>query len=64
MSCPPLGIILCAQKNTEQVELLEMDATGVHVAEYLTALPSREVLRDKLKIAIAAAKARHENRNR
>src|ERR1035437_4042578 len=43
----PLGIILCAGKNTEQIELLELDAAGIHVAEYLTVLPPPEVLRAK-----------------
>ena len=33
---PPLGIILCAGKNNEQIELLELDGAGIHVAEYLT----------------------------
>jgi hypothetical protein len=28
----PLGIILCAGKNTEQIELLELDAAGIHAA--------------------------------
>ena len=35
----PLGIILCAGASTRQVELLELDAAGVHVAEYLTVSP-------------------------
>jgi hypothetical protein len=35
----PLGIILCAGKNTEQIELLELGTTGIHVVEYLTVLP-------------------------
>lgn len=55
---PPLGIILCAQKNTEQVELLELDAAGVHVAECLTVLPPRDVLHERLQAAIASAQAR------
>jgi predicted nuclease of restriction endonuclease-like (RecB) superfamily len=59
---PPLGIILCADKNTEQVELLELDASGIHVAEYLTILPPREVFQDKLHAAIAAAQARLPHR--
>jgi hypothetical protein len=29
----PLGIILCAGKKQEQIELLELDQTGIHVAE-------------------------------
>ena len=56
----PLGIILCAGKNTEQIELLELDAAGIHVAEYLTVLPAREVLERKLHDAIAVARARFD----
>jgi len=56
----PLGIILCAGKKTEQIELLELDQSGIHVAEYLTALPSREVLQQKLHTAIERSRARFE----
>lgn len=55
---PPLGIILCANKNDEQVELLELSQSGIHVAEYLTVLPLRQVLHEKLQASIAAAHAR------
>jgi predicted nuclease of restriction endonuclease-like (RecB) superfamily len=55
---PPLGIILCADKNKEQVELLELDASGIHVAEYLTELPPRDVLHRRLQAAIESAQAR------
>ena len=58
----PLGIILCAGKNTEQIELLELDAAGIHVAEYLTVLPPPEVLRAKLHEAIEAARTRIQAR--
>lgn len=57
---PPLGIILCAGKNSEQIELLELDAAGIHVAEYLTVLPPPEVLHRKLHEAVATAQARIE----
>jgi predicted nuclease of restriction endonuclease-like (RecB) superfamily len=57
----PLGIILCAEKNSEQVELLELDASGIHVAEYLTVLPSRDVLHERLQAAIKSARARFNN---
>jgi len=50
----PLGIILCAGKDQEQIELLELDQAGIHVAEYLTALPSKELLQQKLHQAIAS----------
>lgn len=56
----PLGIILCAGKRTEQIELLELDQSGIHVAEYLTALPSRELLQQKLHDAIEVSRARLE----
>ncbi|MEA5466974.1 PDDEXK nuclease domain-containing protein [Leptothoe sp. PORK10 BA2] len=55
---PPLGIILCAGKKQEQIELLELDRSGIHVAEYLTVLPSKEILQAKLQNAIAAARSR------
>lgn len=55
---PPLGLILCAGKQTEQIELLELDQAGIHVSEYFTALPSKEVLREKLLKAIAHARKR------
>ncbi|UHD16484.1 PDDEXK nuclease domain-containing protein [Thiocapsa bogorovii] len=59
---PPLGIILCAGKKEEQIELLELDRSGIHVAEYLTALPPRELLKQKLHAAIESSRARLENR--
>lgn len=59
---PPLGIILCSGKKQEQIELLELDASGIHVAEYLTTLPPREVLQAKLNEAITRSRARLENR--
>jgi predicted nuclease of restriction endonuclease-like (RecB) superfamily len=55
---PPLGIILCAGKKQEQIELLELDQSGIHVAEYLTALPPKELLQAKLQQAIIFARHR------
>jgi predicted nuclease of restriction endonuclease-like (RecB) superfamily len=31
---PPIGLILCAEGNKEQIELLELDKAGIKVAEY------------------------------
>jgi predicted nuclease of restriction endonuclease-like (RecB) superfamily len=56
----PLGIILCAGKKEEQIELLELDQSGIHVVEYPTALPSRELLQQKLHAAIEISRARLE----
>lgn len=52
----PMGIILCAGKDQDDIEYLEMDKTGIHVAQYLTELPPREILEHKLKQAIALAR--------
>ena len=57
----PLGIILCAGKNDERVELLELSASGIHVAEYLTILPPKELLQKKLHAAIDRSKKQFEN---
>jgi predicted nuclease of restriction endonuclease-like (RecB) superfamily len=54
----PLGIILCAGKKRETVEYLDLDTRGIHVAEYLTELPPRVVLEDRLHRAIKAARER------
>ena len=59
---PPLGIILCAGKKEEQIELLELGHSGIHVAEYLTALPPRELLHQKLHAAIEISRARLESK--
>ncbi len=58
---PPMGLILCAGKKEERIELLELGRSGIHVAEYLMALPSKEVLREKLHKAIKHARQRLEN---
>jgi predicted nuclease of restriction endonuclease-like (RecB) superfamily len=54
----PIGLILCAGKSDEQIELLQLDKSGIRVASYLTELPSRHLLKKKLHAAIAVARAR------
>lgn len=54
----PIGIILCADKKKEQIELLELDKDGIHVAEYLTILPPKEILEQRLHQAITNARKR------
>lgn len=58
----PLGIILCTGKKREQIELLELDKSGIHVAEYLTALPPRGVLVERLQQATRRAQLQVEQR--
>lgn len=57
----PIGLILCAGKSEECVELLELGKSGIHVADYLTALPSKELLQQKLQKAIERAQKRFES---
>ena len=60
----PLGIILCTGKKSEQIELLELDKSGIHVAEYLTTLPPRAVLVDRLHQATRRAQLQIEQRKK
>jgi predicted nuclease of restriction endonuclease-like (RecB) superfamily len=55
---PPLGLILCADKSAEHVELLQLDKSGIRVAQYLTELPPRQLLEKKLHDAIRLARER------
>jgi predicted nuclease of restriction endonuclease-like (RecB) superfamily len=54
----PIGLILCAGKSSEHVKLLQLERSGIRVAEYLTELPPREALERKLRDAIRAARER------
>ena len=58
----PLAIILCAEKSSETIELLELDNSGIHVAQYLTYMPPKEVLEEKLHKAIQRARLQLEQR--
>jgi predicted nuclease of restriction endonuclease-like (RecB) superfamily len=53
----PVALILCAGKNRETVEYLELDRDNIHVAEYVTQLPPRRVLKTRFQAALAAARA-------
>lgn len=54
----PIALILCAGKKRETVEYLNLGASGIHVAEYLTELPSRELLTKRLHEAVRLARLR------
>jgi predicted nuclease of restriction endonuclease-like (RecB) superfamily len=54
----PLGLILCAEGGNEQIELLELDKSGIRVAQYYTELPERSLLIAQLRKAIEIAKER------
>jgi len=56
----PIGLILCAGDNREQIELLEMDKDGIMVAEYLTVLPPKNELEEKIRKLLFEARERLE----
>ena len=59
----PLGLILCAEGGHEQIELLQLDHAGIKVAEYLTELPDRQLLKDKLHKELELKRRLFENKN-
>jgi len=52
----PLGLILCFEKDHEQIKLLELWKNSIHVAEYMTELPPKKLLEEKLHKAIERAR--------
>lgn len=54
----PIGLILCAGKNDEHVELLELGRSNIRVASYMTELPPKRVLEAKFRLAIESARNR------
>ena len=54
----PLGMILCADKSDEHVELMDLQRSGIHLATYLTQLLPKEQLEQKLHEAVRLARLR------
>ena len=52
----PIGLILCAAADAEQVELFQLDAKSIRVSEYLTELPPMTLLQTRLHQAIEYAR--------
>lgn len=59
----PLGLILCEHAGQEQVELLQLAQSSIRVANYLTELPSKELLQKRLRAATELARQRLEDQN-
>ena len=55
---PPVGVILCAEKGKEQIELLFLPEDRIKVAEYLTKLPPKELFVEKLHKAMLTAQVK------
>ena len=61
---PPIAIILCATKSDTITELLELDSSGIHVAQYITNYIPKELLEQKLLSSIKNAKIQLEQRRK
>jgi len=58
----PIGIILCTKTSREQIELMELDKSGIAVAEYWTNLPPKALLEEKIRTILNEAQERLERR--
>jgi len=54
----PVGLILCASKNHEDVELVRLNRREIQISEYITQLPPRHLLKKKLHEAVRLARER------
>ena len=59
----PLGLILCAEGGHEQIELLQLEQSGIKIAEYLTELPDRKLLKEKLHKELALKRQLYNNKD-
>ncbi len=57
----PIGLILCAEGNHEQIELLQLDQTSVKVAQYITQYLPKDLLKQKLHQFMAASRRQQDN---
>lgn len=54
----PIGLILCAGADTEQVELMDLGAANIRVAEYLSHIPDVKLMQKHLHRAVELARER------
>ena len=52
----PLGLLLCTEGSEEQIELLQLDKSGIKVAQSMTELPPRDVLIQQIRKSMEIAK--------
>jgi predicted nuclease of restriction endonuclease-like (RecB) superfamily len=60
----PIGLILCAGQKREQIELLELEKSGIRVASYWMEMMPKKLLQRKLHEAIRHARDRLAQRER
>lgn len=57
----PVGLLLCTEGGEEQIELLQLDKSGIRVAKYMTELPSKAVLARQIQKSLEVARMRFDN---
>jgi len=58
----PIGLILCAEGNHEQIELLQLDQANIKVGQYITKYLPKDLLRKKLHDFVEASRRQIDNR--
>ncbi|MCO6478059.1 MAG: DUF1016 family protein [Phaeodactylibacter sp.] len=58
----PIGLILCAEGNTEQIELLQLDEANIKVGQYITKYLPKDLLKEKLHQFVAASRRQLDNK--
>lgn len=57
----PIGLILCAEGNQEQIQLLQLEKDNIKVAEYITKKLPQQLLKQKLQQFLSSAQNRLKN---
>lgn len=57
----PIGLILCAEGNYEQIELLQLDKSNIKVAKYITEFLPKKLLKEKLHQFMIVSRKQIEN---
>ena len=52
----PIGLILCAEADSEQVELLDLGSANIRVAEYLDKIPDMKLMQTQLHRIVQRAR--------
>lgn len=60
----PVGLILCAESDRDQISLMELGKSGIAVMEYWTDLPPKAEFKKKIHSIATEAKEVFERRNR
>jgi hypothetical protein len=56
----PIGLILCAEADAEQVELMDSGCANIRVAEYLAQIPDMKLMQAQLHRAVLGPRTRRQ----